>query len=240
MIAAGANVSKLRDYYRRTPLHDAALFGKRAVAEVLIDNGAELVVFEWSETSPIHEAVRRGHAEIAALLLSKGVDPNLRPPGLNIYSLLHVAAEHGRNAIAELLIQHGADVHLKLTITDATALHWALRPAPSVSHKQERQNFLRHQATALTLIEMGADLSAKNAFHETCLTLAASGGYVKVVQRMLEKGVDCSIETNAITKKDIACLQEMMSLLRSKPVEQRNESENKDRSGSRPDNSSSL
>ncbi|KAJ6106987.1 hypothetical protein N7512_010504 [Penicillium capsulatum] len=128
MIAAGANVSKLRDYYRRTPLHDAALFGKRAVAEVLIDNGAELVVFEWSETSPIHEAVRRGHAEIAALLLSKGVDPNLRPPGLNIYSLLHVAAEHGRNAIAELLIQHGADVHLKLTITDATALHWALRP----------------------------------------------------------------------------------------------------------------
>lgn len=139
--------------------------------------------------------------------------------------------------MVRLLLNHGADLSLNGTVDSATALHLALQPCvengisildPSISFnlaKKERKklyygDFLTHQATALALIDMGADLDAKNGRHETCLMLATRGGYVVVVQRMLEKGVDWNFGTNATSCEDIICLDRMLSLLRSHSTEQ--------------------
>jgi serine/threonine-protein phosphatase 6 regulatory ankyrin repeat subunit B len=56
------------------------------------------------------EAVRSGHAELSALLLDAGADPNMRDGRGG--SPLYWAAATGQAAVVELLLARGADIHL--------------------------------------------------------------------------------------------------------------------------------
>ena len=58
----------------------------------------------------LHEAAKRGHADVVRLLLAHGADPNAREEGDNTYPL-HWAAARGDFAVIGALLDAGGDVH---------------------------------------------------------------------------------------------------------------------------------
>jgi ankyrin repeat protein len=60
-------------------------------------------------------------AEIVALLLDHGADPNQR--GINDYTALHMAVEERNLRAAELLLDHGANPALRTRIDDYETAH---------------------------------------------------------------------------------------------------------------------
>lgn len=72
LLTMGANV-RLATRTGRTALHDAAAAGACRVASVLIDAGAHVNAVEHVQgDSPLHVAVRAGHADMSELLLTRG------------------------------------------------------------------------------------------------------------------------------------------------------------------------
>jgi ankyrin repeat protein len=72
-------------------------------------------------------AAQHGHAEIAALLLDAGEDPNrYNPPGNHAHSTpLHQAALAGHLAVVKLLVERGGRLDLEDTVYHGTPLGWA-------------------------------------------------------------------------------------------------------------------
>lgn len=67
-----------QDYYGLTALHFACRKGHKAVAGLLLDNGADPNAQENYGFTPLHEAAENGHAEIAKLLIEHQADPSLQ------------------------------------------------------------------------------------------------------------------------------------------------------------------
>ena len=117
---AGANVNAMRG--GGTPLHLAASWGHKEVAELLIDNGADVNAKDIDGWTPLRKAAWHGRKEIVELLIANGADVN--PQDVNGWTPLHQAARNGHKEIAELLIAKGADVTAK-NEDGETPLDWA-------------------------------------------------------------------------------------------------------------------
>lgn len=78
------------DSRRWTPLHWAVFGGWGDVAELLLDNGAELEGPSGVGTSPLQLAVMVGNEAAVRLLLHRGADANLR--GSTGRTALHLCA----------------------------------------------------------------------------------------------------------------------------------------------------
>jgi ankyrin repeat protein len=116
-----------------TPLHCAARYGHKEVAELLIAKGADINAKDTRGRTPIDLAINKSQKEIAKLLVSKSVDVSLHTAayigdlqrveklingGANVdakdqkgQTALHYAAKAGEIPVAKLLIANGADVN---------------------------------------------------------------------------------------------------------------------------------
>ncbi len=96
-----------------TPLHLAAYYGQRKVAEVLLQSGANVQAWTRSglKTMPIHAAAAGHWRDLIDLLISNGADVNARQHGG--WTALHDAAFCGDVGIAKLLIEHGALINVR-------------------------------------------------------------------------------------------------------------------------------
>ena len=118
----GVNVDEGDDSWPgMTPLGFAARYDHWEIAELLIDNGADVrlaVPMLEGMWTPLHVAAWKGHNEVAELLIAKGADVNAK--GRDGWTPLHEAAKRqmytssgqGHKEIAELLIAKGADVNV--------------------------------------------------------------------------------------------------------------------------------
>jgi len=154
--------------------------------------GTDVDARDRHDKTPLQYAAKRGHKEIAELLISEGADINAK--GYAGWTPLHRAANWSHKEIAELLIAEGADV----TVNDKrgrTPLHEA--------HNKEIGELL---------IENDADVNAKDKDGETPLDFkykpeiadllrkhggkhgvingAAAGGVIEAVKGFLAAGTD--------------------------------------------------
>ena len=93
------------------PLGLAAFFGNKETVEALLQAGADVnqQSRESMKVSALHSSAAAHRPDIAALLLDKGANPNLRgQAGLTVF---HEAAATGQIDLAEMLLQHGGDVN---------------------------------------------------------------------------------------------------------------------------------
>lgn len=96
-----------------TALHVACYFGHADVAELLLDNGAEVdkVAMNGSELTPLQSAVSNCNAEVVKVILKFKPDINVRM--LGGFTPLMTATALEDDEVIDLLISHGADNTLK-------------------------------------------------------------------------------------------------------------------------------
>ena len=96
-----------------TPLHLAAFFGHKDVAEMLVDRGADVQARSANTMCnfPLHAAVAGRHTEVAAILLSHGAEVDGRQAGG--YTALHSASANGDESSILLLLAHEAKRELQ-------------------------------------------------------------------------------------------------------------------------------
>ena len=89
----------------RTPLHEAASWGHMEIAELLIDNGADVNVKSGFGQTPLHWACMNKGRHVAELLITKGADVNAIDAAGQ--TPLDWAEEEKQTETADLLRKHG-------------------------------------------------------------------------------------------------------------------------------------
>jgi len=113
----------------------------------------------------LHCAVNEGHKEVVELLLTKGVDVDVRDN--TGQTSLDIALSRDRKEIAELLQAKGASISSIYTAAQAGHLEGAKR-----------------------LLEAGADVNKKDKDGLTPLLYAIKGGHKDLVMLLIAKGAD--------------------------------------------------
>ena len=197
-------------------MHFAAWNGRKEIAELLIDNGADLNVInnELAGTpfiTALDWAIQQGRTETADLLRKHG--------GMTVEELragmtpLHAAAREGLKEVVELLIAEGADVNAKITSGGSnkskTPLDFAIQyKKPEITDllrehggkTGEELNALIDAAKNGDIeavkqhLAAGADVNAKDVDGTTPLHNAAVYGHNEVAELLIANGA----EVNAI------------------------------------------
>ena len=97
--------------YGETPLHVAALWGHKSVAEYLLMHRADVNAKNNYGVTPLHEAAGNGHVAVAELLLVNKADVNAG--STNGATPLLIAVENNHKDTVELLLAHKAEVNAK-------------------------------------------------------------------------------------------------------------------------------
>jgi ankyrin repeat protein len=92
-----------------TPLHLAAFFGHRGLAQALINHGAQVDSRSTNAmvNTPLHAAAAGGKTALVELLLQNGASVNAKQEGG--WTALHAAAQSGDREMVEVLLANGAE-----------------------------------------------------------------------------------------------------------------------------------
>lgn len=159
----------------------AARHGFNGVAQLLIDNGADLRNKDWKGDTALHEAAQNGQASTARLLLSSGATASSK--GREGQTALHDAADKGFTEICGILIAHGAVLDHR-DKSGKTALHCACGS--------------RHAAVVSCLLDHGADVLVEDnegntPLHEACSTREPLDG--NIIDLLIERGAKCDLRS---------------------------------------------
>ena len=110
-LAAGTDVNA-RDSIGETPLHYAARWGHKGIAELLIANGADVNAKNDYGYTPLHWTANNGHKEVVELLIAKGADVNAIDAAGK--TPLDTAIGRKQTETADLLRKHGGKTKKEL------------------------------------------------------------------------------------------------------------------------------
>ncbi|KAM7392086.1 hypothetical protein PAMP_022722 [Pampus punctatissimus] len=161
LLRAGAAVSH-KDIMGFTCLHLAAKLGHSDIVHHLVSKASKYINCQddggWT---PITWAIEYKHKELVHLLLTKGVDVNIRDKEQNV--CLHWAALSGCDDIAQALLEARCDL-------DALNIH-----GDSPLHVAAREN---HLECVMLFLSRGADVSQRNREGQTPLDCCVYGSKV--------------------------------------------------------------
>ena len=168
---------------RETPLYWAS---SREMAELLIQNGADVGARLFGGWTPLHDVDRLEFGKAKALL-DNGADINARDNG-GMTPLMAFVSWHShwtgegkdpRVKMAEMFVSRGADINAQDNNGD-TALHYAIS---GVNYYGVNVGINRHEVK--TLITLGANATLRNNRGETPLDMATRPDRVSVSAKIL-------------------------------------------------------
>lgn len=185
LLSEGADINAKDNvkYKYMTPLHVACQRGNKEIAQLLIENKADIEARDdrWGDTA-LHFAAVSGHKEIVKLLIEKGGDIEaMNGDGgsplslISGYGSIYTRDPRGQHEIIQLLIDKGANIETR-SYWDCTPLYVAIL-----------QN---RPAVAELLLEHGAKLNIMNRFWGTLADGAMRVNLPEMVRWSIEKGVD--------------------------------------------------
>ena len=214
LLVNGAKVTTREDRFGQTPLHDAAQYGHKDIAGLLIDYGTDVNVRDKFMWTPLHAAVAGGHKDMVELLIAKGAKINVKEKSGR--TPLHVAAIEGHKELVKLLRKHGAKMGPEILDVvqqgDISRLELLLAENPKLVNAKDSYLSLSplswaaiegHKEVAELLIAKGVDVNAKTtsqlyssarkilrAKGSTPLHLAVVEGHKNVAELLIDKGAD--------------------------------------------------
>ncbi|GMV93853.1 MAG: hypothetical protein AMXMBFR82_36310 [Candidatus Hydrogenedentota bacterium] len=189
LIELGANVNEQDKQFGYTPLATATEVGDAKIVKMLIDAGADLKATDFIGQTPLCTAAMNGQTAVMKVLLDAGSD--IRHRNAEGETILTMATWMDQAKAVEFLLERGADPNETGKNSPAPLL-WAVA--------QDSQNLVKR------LLDAGADPNAavpKTKRHgifdkypkgTTALMIAAAKGRSKIVDILLEAGVDPQVE----------------------------------------------
>ena len=116
----GADVNA-KEYLGRIPLHHAARWGHKKVAELLISEAADVDAMDDDGWTPLHYAAVFGRKEIAELLIDNGADVNAKRSDGS--TSLDSAIGRKHSEVADLLRKHGGKTGEEIALMPRLVQH---------------------------------------------------------------------------------------------------------------------
>ncbi|KAF3399651.1 Ankyrin-2 [Talaromyces pinophilus] len=176
LIGSGHNIEELHLHTRRNALMVAAHCGKDDIADLLIQNNAQLNRTDASGSTALHLAASRGHVNVVELLVMEAI--NIEAETRFGRTALWVSANNGHLETTQMLLEKGAKVNARAD-NQMTVLHAAAREGDF--------------EIASLLVNYGADIDARDASMLTALHYACEGGYVKVMELLLNNKANVDV-----------------------------------------------
>ncbi|KAF5895516.1 serine/threonine-protein phosphatase 6 regulatory ankyrin repeat subunit B-like, partial [Clarias magur] len=194
-----------QDKTGRSPLLLAAELGHMEVVRLLLKRNARVDVFDEEGKSALHLAAERGHEEIAHILLSYKAFVNAKTKlGL---TPLHLSAQTGSYHLVQLLINTHKAPTDALNLSKQTPLHLA-----AISGNLDICN---------SLVNLEADIKAKDIHGQTPLHLAAENDHSDIVKLFLHHKPELATMPNmegatciniAAAKGSLTVIRELLKL----------------------------
>lgn len=194
-------------------LHTALAFSQNGIVQILLDNNADVNVYDWEYRTALQVACMKGNIEIVHLLLK--ADAEVNQQGGKHGTALQLAAYGGYTEIVQTLLDYGADANAQ-----CGELNTALQAASRIGDKDIVRILLDHKAdvniqggqyggalpaaagarseeVVQILLDHGADVNIQGEMHGAALQLAASQGFEEIVQILLDHGADVNIQNES-------------------------------------------
>lgn len=187
------------DYYGETPLFRAIYQDNIELAQLLLDNGADINIKSNNGETILYLSCLN-YADLSTInwLLEHGANPNITDnkgkTALDV--ILDGGAFDYAYDIIETLVNHGAEVH------DANRL----LTGSCITDKVE---------LAAKAIELGADINNSDWGGDTPLNFASSEGYLDIIEMLLDKGADVNARSAiGMTALASACIQSNLDAIK--------------------------
>lgn len=170
-----------------TPLMHAVQHSNHPIVEILLQSGAAIdaVTAGWN---PFHRAASKSHIPIVKTLLGSGADMEARSPREFVWK--------SANPLARMMSSTDLDEYDTVSASDADSGLTAL--LRSCTNGDE--------AISRLLVEMGADIEARNPSNGTPLICAAEAKHEAIVEFLLQKGANVNAEDDFGWKPLHRCL----------------------------------
>jgi ankyrin repeat protein len=184
-----------------TGLHGAAARGHLAIVRLLLEQGADPNAREAGDhTIPLHWAAAHGHVDVMRALLDAGADVH-GAGDLHEGEVIGWATAHPHPESLRLLIDRGARHHIfsAIAVGDLTLIRQVVAKDPKALARRrsrfEQGRTPLHEAIDRKrydildlLIELGADLEAKDLQNRTPLAVAMLRGDREAMRRLHDAG----------------------------------------------------
>ncbi|MDG6904702.1 MAG: ankyrin repeat domain-containing protein [Nitrososphaerota archaeon] len=172
MLNKNGSLANSKDSSGMTPVVIATYYGQPKIAQIIIEHGAKLDLFEAAMT---------GQLEIVKQIAAKD-QSSINSYSKDGYTALHLAAFFGHLDVAKFLIQSGAKIDIASTN--------AMKVTPL--HSAAARNQLE---ISELLLSSGANANAKQDGDFTPLHAAAQNGSIEMAQLLIRHGADVNAKT---------------------------------------------
>ena len=199
LVQHGAQVN-MGDTTNRTPLYFAAASQQSIMIEYLISQGADVNQTNENGVSPFLMALKRGHVDIASLLLTHGAQPEQKFCGTG--TALHMACFSNSNGCLRYLLDSTFPLKYNLNEVDDKGKTPLIQTCDLVCVDNVR-----------TLLENGADPDLSDRHGRSPLSSAMRSLFIvplqtaEVVRALLRYG--CDINAKAVFQMNVASITTM-------------------------------